>query len=82
MYSYTANPTRSSSVMSDEYSTFLRAKNVAVNPKKTKLGLPEVEYVCHLVSATGTSFTPEKRLKVLDSKLMPPTTVSVVTSTW
>jgi hypothetical protein len=44
----------------------LRAKNVAVNPKKTKLGLPEVEYVGHLVSATGTSFTPEKRLKVLD----------------
>ena len=43
---------------------FLR--NVAVNPKKTKLGLPEVEYVGHLVSATGTSFTPEKRLKVLD----------------
>ena len=44
----------------------LRAKNVAVNPKKTKLGLPEVEYVSHLVSATGTSFTLEKRLKVLD----------------
>ena len=44
----------------------LRAKNVAVNPKQTKLGLPEVEYVGHLVSATGTSFTPEKRLKVLD----------------
>jgi hypothetical protein len=35
----------------------LRAKNVAANPKKTKLGLPEVEYVGHLVSATGTSFT-------------------------
>jgi len=44
----------------------LRAKNVAVNPKKTKLGLPEVEYIGHLVSAAGTSFTPEKRLKVLD----------------
>jgi len=50
----------------------LRAKNVAVNPKKIKLGLPEVEYVGHLVSATGTSFTPEKRLKVLD--FPPPTT--------
>ena len=44
----------------------LLAKNVVVNPKKTKLGLPEVKYVGHLVSATGTSFTPEKRLKVLD----------------
>jgi hypothetical protein len=39
---------------------------IAVNPKQTKLGLLEVEYVGHLVSATGTSFTPEKRLKVLD----------------
>jgi hypothetical protein len=43
----------------------LRAKNVAANPKKIKLGIPEVEYVCHLVSAICTSFTPEKRLKVL-----------------
>jgi hypothetical protein len=31
-----------------------------------ELGLAEVEYVGHLVSATGTSFTPEKRMKVLD----------------
>ena len=43
-----------------------RAKKVAVNPRKTKLALKEVEYVGHLVSATGTSFTPEKRLKALD----------------
>ena len=43
----------------------LRAKKVAVNPRKAKLVLKEVEYVGHLVSATGTSFTPEKRLKVL-----------------
>jgi hypothetical protein len=77
MHTYTANPKRSSSLTSlstplraltspsssDEYSS---AKNVAVNPKKTKLGFPEVEYVGHLVSATGTLFTPEKRLKVLD----------------
>ena len=27
----------------------LRAKNVAANPKKIKLGIPEVECVCHLV---------------------------------
>ena len=44
----------------------LRDKNVAVNPKKTELGLAEVEYIGHLVSATGTSFIPEKRMKVLD----------------
>ena len=39
--------------------------NVAVNSAKTRLGLSEVEYVGHVVSATGTSFTEEKRLKVL-----------------
>ena len=43
----------------------LREFNVAVNPAKTKLGLAEVEYVGHVVSATGTSFREEKRLKVL-----------------
>jgi len=43
----------------------LRGFNVAINPAKTKLGLAEVEYVGHIVSATGTSFTEEKRLKVL-----------------
>jgi hypothetical protein len=43
----------------------LREFNVAVNPAKTKLGLAEVEYVGHVVSTTGTSFTEEKRLKVL-----------------
>ena len=43
----------------------LREFNVAVNPAKTKLGLAEVEYVGHVVSATGTSFTEENRLKVL-----------------
>ena len=44
----------------------LRANNVAANPRKTKLGLAQVEYVVHLVSSKGTSFTPEKRLKVLE----------------
>lgn len=43
----------------------LREFNVAVNPKETKLGLAEVEYVRHVVLKTGTSFTEEKRLKVL-----------------
>ena len=44
----------------------LREFNVAANPKKTKLGLEEAEYVGHVVSSTSTSFTPEKRLKVLN----------------
>ncbi len=47
----------------------LREFNVAVNPKKIKLGLAEVEYVGHVVSVTGTSFSEEKRLKVLDFPL-------------
>ena len=44
----------------------LRQFNVAANPKKTKLGLSEVEYVGHVVSSEGTSFADEKKLKVLD----------------
>ena len=44
----------------------LRNTKVAVNPRKTELGLEDVAYVGHLVSTTDTSFTPEKRLKVLD----------------
>ena len=47
----------------------LRHFNVAANPKKTKLGLSEVEYVGHVVSSEGTSFPDEKRLKVLDFPL-------------
>jgi hypothetical protein len=37
-------------------------KKVTANPEKTILGLKEVEYVGHLISSTGTSFTPEQRL--------------------
>ena len=44
----------------------LRKFNVSVNPKKTKLGLEEVKYVGRVVSVIGISFTPEKRLKVLN----------------
>ena len=47
----------------------LRQFVVAANPKKTKHGLSEVEYVGHVVSSEGTSFTDEKRLKVLDFPL-------------
>jgi hypothetical protein len=43
-----------------------RKHRVAVNPRKTKLGLEKVEYVGHLVSPKGISFTKEKRLKVQD----------------
>ena len=40
----------------------LREKKVTANPAKTRLGLNEVEYVGHLMSSGGTSFTEEKRL--------------------
>ena len=49
--------------------TRLRAGQVTANPDKTELGLDEVEYVGHLISSTGTSFTDEKRLQVLDFPL-------------
>ncbi len=49
--------------------TRLRAGQVTANPEKTELGLDEVEYVDHLISSTGTSFTDEKHLQVLDFPL-------------
>jgi hypothetical protein len=42
----------------------LREFNIIVSPARTKLGLAEVEYVGHVISATRTSLTEEKRLKV------------------
>ena len=54
------------------FSSMVRLKKVTANPSKTRLGLKEVEYVGHLINCTGTSFTPEKRLQVLDFPL--PTT--------
>jgi hypothetical protein len=47
----------------------LREFNIVVNSAKTKLGLAEVEYVGHVISATGTSFSEEKWLKVLQFPL-------------
>jgi hypothetical protein len=49
--------------------TRLRAGQVTANSEKTELGLDEVEYVGHLISSTGTSFTDEKRLQMLDFPL-------------
>ena len=44
--------------------TRLRTKKVTANPAKIRLGLKEVEYVGHLISSEGTSFTPTKRKEV------------------
>ena len=49
--------------------TRLRSKKVTANPEKTRLGLKEVEYVGHLISSKGTSFTPAKRKEVLEFPL-------------
>jgi len=46
---------------------WFRQFNVAANPKKTKLWLSEIEYVGHVVSSEGTSFTDEKGLIESDS---------------
>ena len=43
-----------------------RKHKIIVNPKKTQLGLEEVEYVGHLVSHKGISFTKEKRQKIMN----------------
>jgi len=56
----------------DSYKIYLsntRSKKVTANPKKTSLGLDKVEYVGHLISSEGISFTPEKRKEVLDFPL-------------
>jgi len=43
-----------------------RKHKIVVNPKKTELGLEEVEYVGHLVSHKGISFTKETRQKIMN----------------
>ena len=47
--------------------TILRTGKLTANPEKTELVLGEVEYIGHL--STGTSFTSETRLQVLDFPL-------------
>ena len=47
---------------------FLRFRkfNISLNPKKCRLGLESVEFVGHVISAEGITFSEEKRLKVLN----------------
>jgi len=49
--------------------TRLRKHKVTLNPKKCNFGLASVEYVGHVVSAEGVTFSSQKRHKVLDFPL-------------
>ena len=49
--------------------TRLRKHKVTLNPKKCRFGLAAVEYVGHVVSAEGITFSDEKREKVLEFPL-------------
>ena len=44
--------------------TRLVEENVKLNPKKLKIGLTEIKYVGHILSAEGVNMTGEKILKV------------------
>ena len=44
----------------------LREYNITLNPAKAHIGLEEIEYVGHLLSATGISFTSDKISKVVE----------------
>ena len=47
----------------------LRQYNVTLNPKKCRFGMDKVEYVGHVISFEGITFSDEKRVKVLDFPL-------------
>ena len=47
----------------------LKEYNISLNPKKTKIGLPKIEYVGHTISGEGISISAEKRQDVLDVPL-------------
>ena len=63
MYSSMAQTKTRSSKREAIFARFRKYK-IIVNPKKTELGLEEVEFVGHLVSHKGVSFTKEKRQKM------------------
>ena len=47
----------------------LRQHSVTLNPKKCRFGMDKVEYVGHVISFEGITFSDEKREKVLDFPL-------------
>jgi transposase InsO family protein len=49
--------------------TRFRKHKITLNPKKCKLGMSQVEYVGHVISEEGVTFSKEKRTKVLDFPL-------------
>ena len=49
--------------------TRLQERGITVNPAKCRLGVPEVEYVGHVISETGLTMSDSKKQKVLDFPL-------------
>lgn len=47
----------------------LRQYNVTLNPKKCRFGMDKVEYVGHVITSEGITFSAEKKVKVLDFPL-------------
>ena len=47
----------------------LQERGITVNPAKCRLGVPEVEYVGHVISETGLTMSDSKKKKVLDFPL-------------
>jgi hypothetical protein len=46
-----------------------REYNISINPKKCRLGLDKIEFVSHVISRDGITFSDEKRKKVVDFPL-------------
>jgi hypothetical protein len=47
----------------------LQKFNITVNPEKMQLGMPEVEYLGHVINSKGLDFSKEKREEVLNFRL-------------
>ena len=58
--------------------TRFRKYNITVSPKKTVIGVSEIEYVGHVINSEGTRFSKEKIAKVL--QVPPPRTAGELKS--
>lgn len=56
----------------------MRTKRITISPKKTVIGLSQIEYVGHVINSEGTTFSKEKIAKVL--QVPPPKTAKQLKS--